>query len=120
MEAINEADIIERECEEFFGKDFVEDFPEKDKSRFNRRKTDAKKSIRKKKLDETIFYHFANWEPRPLHAYSKNKIHCSCPICSAKTNNRGRNKYYGAGSKNWKHSDRQKIESLEQKEKEPE
>ena len=25
-----------------------------------------------------------------LHQYSKNKIHCSCPICSAKTNNKNR------------------------------
>ena len=25
-----------------------------------------------------------------LHQYSKNKIHCSCPMCSAKTRNKGR------------------------------
>jgi len=25
-----------------------------------------------------------------LHEYSKNKIHCSCPLCSAKTNNKHR------------------------------
>lgn len=25
-----------------------------------------------------------------LHQYSKNKIHCSCPICSAKTRNKGK------------------------------
>jgi hypothetical protein len=24
-----------------------------------------------------------------LHQYSKNKIHCSCPMCSAKTRNKG-------------------------------
>ena len=24
-----------------------------------------------------------------LHLYSKNKIHCSCPMCSAKTRNKG-------------------------------
>ena len=24
-----------------------------------------------------------------LHQYSKNKIHCSCPLCSAKTRNNG-------------------------------
>ena len=25
-----------------------------------------------------------------LHQYSKNKIHCSCPMCSAKTKNKGK------------------------------
>ena len=25
-----------------------------------------------------------------LHQYSKNKIHCSCPMCSAKTRNKGK------------------------------
>ena len=25
-----------------------------------------------------------------LHQYSKNKIHCSCPMCSTKTNNKNR------------------------------
>lgn len=25
-----------------------------------------------------------------LHQYSKNKIHCPCPLCSAKTRNKGR------------------------------
>ena len=25
-----------------------------------------------------------------LHQFSKNKIHCSCPYCSAKTRNKGR------------------------------
>lgn len=34
--------------------------------------------------------------------YSKGKIHCSCPLCSSKSKDR-----------NWKHSDKQKIESAE-------
>jgi hypothetical protein len=29
-----------------------------------------------------------------LHQYSKNKIHCSCPICSAKTRNKGKRRKY--------------------------
>ena len=48
-----------------------------------------------------------------LHQYSKNKIHCSCPRCSFKTNNRSRRKWYGKGGKNWKHSDLIKINKLE-------
>ena len=27
-----------------------------------------------------------------LHQYSKNKIHCSCPMCSTKTRNKGKRK----------------------------
>ena len=27
-----------------------------------------------------------------LHQYSKNKIHCSCPMCSAKTRNKGKHR----------------------------
>ena len=29
-----------------------------------------------------------------LHQYSKNKIHCSCPLCSSKTKNKGSHKNY--------------------------
>ena len=32
-----------------------------------------------------------------LHQYSKNKIHCSCPICSAKTNNKNRSDVWERG-----------------------
>ena len=49
--------------------------------------------------------------------YDKGKVHCSCPMCSRKTNNKGRKRlkhgnYYP--SKDWKHSDAQKIESAKQ------
>ena len=41
----------------------------------------------------SLFHHEAlnNWCGRydNLHQYSKNKIHCSCPMCSAKTRNKG-------------------------------
>ena len=42
-------------------------------------------------------YHFQPGMYRNLHQYSKNKIHCSCPMCSAKTRNKGKrrkNKLY--------------------------
>lgn len=44
-----------------------------------------------------------------LHQYSKNKIHCSCPMCSPKTNNK-KNKY--VPSKNYKISELRKINSM--------
>jgi hypothetical protein len=39
-------------------------------------------------------YYSPNYKPKygmydNLHQYSKNKIHCSCPTCSAKTRNKG-------------------------------
>lgn len=42
---------------------------------------------------------------------SKGKIHCGCPLCRCKTNNKHR-KVYWQSSKMWKHSDLQKIESM--------
>ena len=39
----------------------------------------------------------------------KGKIHCSCPSCSPKTNNRGR---YGS-ARNYTHSDLAKVESMQ-------
>ena len=33
-------------------------------------------------LQQWLFY-------KNLHEYSKNKIHCSCPMCSPKTRNKG-------------------------------
>lgn len=53
-------------------------------------------------------------------SYSKGKIHCSCPLCAAKTNNRRRksNKYAPAKFTNWKASDLKKLEELDNQEKE--
>lgn len=48
-----------------------------------------------------------NWRsgpaPKPLNYYSKNKVHCSCPMCSGyqKTNS-------DVVKNNWKHSDKKK------------
>ena len=38
------------------------------------------------------------------HRLSKQKVHCSCPMCACKTNNRQR-----GYKNNWKHSDLKKI-----------
>ena len=52
------------------------------KNRGNRRKTDFKKAIRKHKIALEIY---KGWS-HPLHSLSKGKVHCSCPLCAAKTN----------------------------------
>lgn len=49
-----------------------------------------------------------------IHQYADNKIHCSCPMCSEKTNNKNRNGARGwEPSKNWSIADKRKLESME-------
>lgn len=71
------------------------------RTRAERRHNDWKKAIRKRKLTKEVYWHPApdseyDWEwYNNLHQYSKNKIHCSCPMCRAKTKDRARmGKYY--------------------------
>ena len=55
-----------------------------------------------------------------LHQYSKNKIHCSCPMCSAKTRNKGkrrRNKPY-APAINYRRMDLRRQMAMDYSEKE--
>ena len=48
-----------------------------------------------------------------LHQFEKNKIFCSCPMCSAKTNNKNRKGGRGwEPSKNWSISDQRKLDSM--------
>lgn len=55
-----------------------------------RRKKDFSKAKRKKSIDIEL----SSWNNilcyNNLHEYSKNKIHCSCAMCSAKTRNKGK------------------------------
>lgn len=57
------------------------------------RDVSRRKALRKRRISREVDYwspgsrgeHFDN-----LHQYSKNKVHCSCPLCSTKTRNKGR------------------------------
>lgn len=75
------------------------------------RKMRNKHIRRKKRLSS--YYH---WNYRADGMYNKGKIHCSCKMCSMKTNNRGKNGYHP--SKNWKHSDLVKIQKMKNEIKE--
>ena len=107
----------------------------KDKRRAKRRHNDFKKAVRKRKLAREIYPSFAgdNWEYyHDLHTYSKNKIHCSCPMCSEKTNGKKQshsNGARGAGAMvygttnhrmgdNFKPSEKKKIDEINSKLKE--
>lgn len=94
-----------------------------------KRHNDWKKAIRKRRIDINTAIESgwgANYDPEGrykglyclqydnLHQYSKNKIHCSCPMCSAKTNNKHRSGARGwEPSENWSVSDRRRIEEME-------
>lgn len=73
---------------------------------------------RKKQIAEKLYGHgYYKCDGK----YDKGKVHCSCPMCSRKTNNKGKNRlkhgnYYP--SKDWKHSDLLKIESMDDRLKE--
>ena len=95
-------------------------------NRDKRRKLNIAKALRKKKISEYIFGipYYDN-----LHQYSKNKIHCSCPMCSgmSKTNSKhvnkggvnslGRNFGFGTTNhrkgKNYSISDLKQIERMD-------
>ena len=54
-----------------------------------------------------------------IHQYADNKIHCSCPMCSEKTNNKNRSRARGwEPSKNWSIADKRKLENMESQVKE--
>ncbi len=52
-----------------------------------KRHNDWKKAIRKRKIDREVQGTAGSQHDLydNLHQYSKNKIHCSCPLCRGKT-----------------------------------
>lgn len=94
--------------------------------RAERRHRNVKKAIRKEKLANQLYgntapnykedeYHWYN----NLHQYSKNKIYCSCGMCSSKTKNKGRRRKIHANyapSYNPPIRDIRKIEFMEYEE----
>ena len=71
-----------------------------------KRHNDWTKAIRKKRIINAYGWDYYD----NLHQYSKNKIHCSCPLCRAKTAKR--KQYYGSGAKNWPITDKRKIDEM--------
>ena len=55
------------------------------------RDVSIRKALRKRRLAREIYRWNPEWEYYDnLHQFSKNKIHCSCPMCSTKTRNKGK------------------------------
>ena len=60
------------------------------------------------------------WYVKQRGCLNKQKIHCSCALCSCKTKNKGKRRKLGknyAPSFNWSHSDRKKVESMKEQER---
>lgn len=63
----------------------------KPNSRAYNRDVSRRKALRKKRIAEEVYYDGKKYPYyHNLHQYSKNKIHCSCSMCSAKTRNKGK------------------------------
>lgn len=88
----------------------------------DRKNRDAsyRKAKRKQRIIREIWHDGTEYYDN-LHQYSKNKIHCSCPMCSAKTKNKGKRRYKRGNyspTHNYKHSDLLKVLDMEQQEAE--
>lgn len=56
------------------------------RTRSERRYNNIRKSLRKRRIAREVYPHGKEWDYYDnLHQYSKNKIHCSCYLCSCKT-----------------------------------
>lgn len=83
------------------------------------RHTTYKKAKRKKQISEDVYNCIGPYYDN-LHQFSKNKIHCSCPMCNRKTNLKKHGKYrslnwYGSLKKDGKcytHKDIKRIEAM--------
>lgn len=78
------------------------------RTRAERRHKDWSKAKRKAKISKENFG-FNLYDN--LHEYSKNKIHCSCGLCRAKTKNKGPHHPWFP-SVNWMLRDRKRVENM--------
>ena len=75
-----------------------------------KRHNDWRKAIRKRNIVRDIYGWNEGWYDN-LHQYSKNKIHCSCPLCASKTRGKTVKKTGGPGE-NWSIQDEKRIEEM--------
>lgn len=84
------------------------------RTRAERRKADFHKASHKRYIVHHV-YGFRNGWYDNLHEYSKNKIHCSCPMCSAKTNRRRKFDLHGYSLQDQRRVDEMDFEEDENK-----
>lgn len=71
-----------------------------------RRHKDWRKAIRKKKISDWFSPNHSLYDN--LHQYSKNKIHCSCPLCCSKIKNPG----LTGPAESWPMQDQRRFEAM--------
>ena len=86
------------------------------------RDVSKRKAIRKRRIAEEIYPGEKSnpWYDN-LHQYSKNKIHCSCPMCSTKTRNKGHRRYKAGNynrNLNYKASELRRLLAMDEEEME--
>ena len=88
----------------------------KPNSRAYNRDVSKRKALRKRRITQEVYW---GGKDHPyydnLHQFSKNKIHCSCPMCSVKSKNKGkrREKAWNYPTYNWKIADRRRFERMD-------
>ena len=88
------------------------------------RDVSIRKALRKRRLAREIYHTWgkSDWEYYDnLHQFSKNKIHCSCPMCSTKTRNKGHRRYKAGNyncNLNYKASELRRILAMDEEEME--
>ncbi len=80
------------------------------RNRAEKRHNDWKKAIRKRNITKT--WHLKNDYYDNLHQYSKNKIHCSCPLCACKSKGKKVKRTAGPAT-NWSIADERRIEEMQ-------
>lgn len=88
-------------------------------SRAYNRDVSRRKALRKRKMVRDFYGSNCEYYNN-LHQYSKNKIHCSCMMCSSKTRNKGKRRSKSgnyAPSINYKISDLRRLDSMDSDER---
>ena len=81
-----------------------------------RRHKNYTKAKRKRRIDLDVSWYFDplfRGRYRNLHQYSKNKIHCSCPMCAVKTRNKGQRKKRWAPALNYGMQDKRRQMAMD-------
>jgi hypothetical protein len=87
------------------------------------RDVSIRKALRKRRISRYDYYYRAEEKDYydNLHQYSKNKVHCSCPSCQAKTRNKGHRRYKPGNynrNLNYKASELRRLLAMDEEEME--
>ena len=90
-------------------------------SRAYNRDITRRKALNRRALARKIYRYSEEDYYDNLHQYSKNKIHCSCPMCSTKTRNKGHRRYKAGNynrNLNYKASELRRLLAMDEEEME--